>query len=278
MNRRLKLGSFFSALLLKRWIYPALDVRPVVAELFLTDNCNLRCISCACWRSNTPDELNRDEWFNVIDQLAEHDFVKLNFTGGEPLLRPDLLEILSYASKHSDAELHLNTNAILLSPNLAQQIIDAGVRSFNISVDGATPEVHDGIRGQKGAFETTLKHFAELMRLRDRYHLKLRLMFTVMRKNIDQLVEIAQLAQQLRAPKLYFNVVTDHTFLFRGYNIVRLGTVEDRHLEDGLNRLLDWKREHPEFIPRYRSSATLATTFAISCSPAYPAPKQPSNS
>jgi len=155
VNRRLRLGSFFSALLLKRWIYPALDVRPVVAELFLTDNCNLRCISCACWRADTPDELTRDEWFNVIDQLAEHGFVKLNFTGGEALLRPDLLEILSYASKHSDAELHLNTNAILLSPNLAQQIIDAGVRSFNISVDGATPEMHDGIRGQKGAFETT---------------------------------------------------------------------------------------------------------------------------
>ena len=245
-----KLAAFFSSLMLKRWLLPDLDVRPVVAELFLTDNCNLRCISCACWRTETPDELTRDEWCGVIQQLGDLGFVKLNFTGGEVLLRPDVLDIVHYASSHTDARLHMNTNAILLTPKMSQDLIDVGVRSFNVSFDGATPEMHDRVRGKRGAFEITLEHFRELVRLRDKYHLQLRMCFTVLRKNISQLVDMAKLAQELRV-RLFFNVVTDHTFLFRGYNIVKLGNVDEPKLDAALNDLLDWKRKNRQFIPRY---------------------------
>jgi len=245
-----RLASFFGSLMVKRWLLPNLDVQPVVAELFLTDNCNLRCISCACWRTETPDELSRQEWFGVIQQLGELGFVKLNFTGGEALLRPDIQDIVHYASSHTDARLHMNTNAILLTPAMSQELIAAGIRSFNVSFDGATPEMHDRIRGQRGAFELTMEHFRELVRMRDKYGLQLRMCFTVLRKNICQLVDIAKLAQELRV-RLFFNVVTDHTFLFRGYNIVSLGNVDDGSLDAALNQLLDWKRKKPEFIPRY---------------------------
>jgi MoaA/NifB/PqqE/SkfB family radical SAM enzyme len=245
-----RLVSFFGALMVKRWLLPEIDVQPVVAELFLTDNCNLRCVSCACWRSETPDELSRQEWFDVIRQLGNLGFVKLNFTGGEVLIRPDAADIIAYASTHTEARLHLNTNGILLRPSLARTLIDAGVRSFNVSFDGPTPEIHDGIRGERGAFEKTLEHFRELVKLRDKYHLRLRIMFTVMRKNIDQLVDMAKLAQELEV-QLFFNVVTDHTFLFRGYNIVTLGNIEDKRLDEGLNRLLAHQRRQPQYLPRY---------------------------
>jgi MoaA/NifB/PqqE/SkfB family radical SAM enzyme len=245
-----KLAWFFSSLLVKRWMLPDLDVRPVVAELFLTDNCNLRCISCACWRTETPNELSRQEWFDVVQQLGDLGFVKLNFTGGEALLRQDVLDIVHYASAHTDARLHMNTNAILLTPKMSQDLIDAGIRSFNVSFDGATPEMHDHIRGQRGAFELTMEHFRELVRLRDKHHLQLRMCFTVLRKNIRELVDMAKLAQELQV-QLFFNVVTDHTFLFRGYNIVSLGNVEDKNLDTALNQLLEWKRKKPKFLPRY---------------------------
>ncbi len=80
-----RLALFFSRLAVKEHLAPNLHVRPLVAELFLTDNCNLRCVSCACWRSTTRNELSTEEWESVLLQLAELRFVKVNFTGGEAL-------------------------------------------------------------------------------------------------------------------------------------------------------------------------------------------------
>jgi MoaA/NifB/PqqE/SkfB family radical SAM enzyme len=211
-----KLSSFFSRLMVKRWLLHDLDVQPVVAELFLTDNCNLRCVSCACWRSQTQDELTCQEWCDVIRQLGDLGFVKLNFTGGEALLRRDFENIVRFASTYTDAELHLNTNAILLTPPKTRRLIDAGIRSFNISFDGATPQTHDDIRGLPGAFERTMENFQELVKLKNTDHLKLRMCFTVMRQNVGELRRMAKLAQQMKV-RLFFNVLTDHTFLFRGH-------------------------------------------------------------
>src|SRR5919205_2596207 len=84
-----QLGTFFAALALKEHVMPNLHVRPIVAELFLTDNCNLRCISCACWRETTRNELSTAEWQNVLRQLARLPIHKVNFTGGEALIRRD---------------------------------------------------------------------------------------------------------------------------------------------------------------------------------------------
>jgi MoaA/NifB/PqqE/SkfB family radical SAM enzyme len=194
--------------------------------------------------------LTCEEWFEVIRQLGDLGFVKLNFMGGEPLLRPDAADIIGFASSHTDAELQLNTNGILLTPAKIRELIEAGVRSFNVSFDGATPEMHDHIRGQKKAFARTLENFHELVRLRDAYRLKLRIFFTVMRVNVSELVEIAKLAQALKV-RLSLNVLTDHTFLFRGHNITRLGEIDQQALDHALNEFLVLKRERPEFLPRY---------------------------
>ena len=67
---RARLAMFFAALAVKENVAPDLHVRPLVAELFLTDNCNLRCVTCACWRTRTRSELTTQEWRGVIDQLA----------------------------------------------------------------------------------------------------------------------------------------------------------------------------------------------------------------
>ncbi len=84
---KVRLARFFAALAVKEHFAPRLHVRPLVAELFITENCNLRCISCACWRETTEDELSTDEWKRAAVQdgvgaltladlprmMAEHD-------------------------------------------------------------------------------------------------------------------------------------------------------------------------------------------------------------
>lgn len=247
---RARLAKFFIQLEIKRRLSPNLHVRPLVAELFLTENCNLRCISCACWLENTKGELTTDEWKGVIDQLVRLRIVKANFTGGEPLIRPDALEIMTHASAAGVKHMHLNTNGIRLTPDVLEGVLAAGVRSFNISVDGPDSDVHDRVRGRAGAFDTTIAHLQHLISQRQRFGLKVRMNFTVMRENFECLPDIAQLAQRLQV-RLYLNLATDQTFLFRAAEVSRQKQVQAGEVESALRRLEEVKRANPRWLPRY---------------------------
>lgn len=246
----LRLTSFFAQLAAKRWLAPNLHVRPLVSELFLTDNCNLRCKSCSCWLENTKGELTTGEWQDVLRQLAELKILKANFTGGEPLIRPDAVELMAYAHGLGIHNIHLNTNGIRLTPATLQDLLAAGVRSFNISVDGPKSLVHDRIRGRRGAFDTTLAHLRALIDQRERFNLRVRMNFTVMRDNVESLPEIALLAQELHV-QLYINLATDHTFLFRAPEVARQKQVRPADICSALSKLDAIKRADPRWLPRY---------------------------
>jgi MoaA/NifB/PqqE/SkfB family radical SAM enzyme len=243
----------------KEHLFPRLHVRPLVAELFLTDNCNLRCVSCACWRSTTRDELSTDEWKDVLRQLARLPISKANFTGGEPLIRKDAVELMRFAREVGIARVHLNTNAILLTPAKLGEVLDAGARSFNVSVDGPGA-LHDRIRGRRGGFELTTKHLSHLVSLRDEYGLSIRLNFTVMRENVHALPEIARLAQNIGV-RLYLNVATDHTFLFRNPEVTQQTNVSQVELRRALESLERVARSDRRWIPRYSDLRYVAAHF-----------------
>jgi MoaA/NifB/PqqE/SkfB family radical SAM enzyme len=207
-------------------------------------------VSCNCWRTTTRDELSTQEWFDVIDQLGAAGIIKANFTGGEPLLRADTPLLMRRAVAAGITDLHLNTNAILLDDQRRAAVLDAGVRSFNISVDGATAELHDRLRGAEGAFDTTVARIRDLVALRDRYPLKVRLNFTVMRENLSQVPDIAQLADELGV-RLYLNLATDTTFLFRAPGVDELATVDPDELARVMARLEQLARRRTGGLPRY---------------------------
>jgi len=249
INELARLGTFFARLAVKERLLPNLHVRPLVAELFLTENCNLRCISCTCWREVTRNELSTAEWKDVLDQLAELRIHKVNFTGGEALIRRDAVELMVYAHDAGIRHLHLNTNAILLTPERVAAILAAGVRSFNISIDGPR-EVHDQIRGRTGAFERSTTHLRQLIELREPYRLKIRMNFTVMRANVAVLPQVATLAQQFGV-QLYLNLATDQTFLFRHAQVSEQSQVEQTDLQATLAQLEALARADGRWLPRY---------------------------
>lgn len=246
---QIRLAGFFGRLAVKEHLAPRLHVRPLVGELFMTDNCNLRCVSCHCWREHTRGELTTTEWCSVIDQLAELRFLKLNFTGGEPLLRRDLVGLMARATSAGVPELHLNTNALLLDDARLDAVLGAGVRSFNISVDGPTAAVHDAIRGRDGAFEVTVGRIRRLVELRQDLDLAIRMNFTVLRDNVDQLPDIAALAQDLGV-RLYLNLGSDRTFLFRDQEVSEHVQVDQAALRASLGALATKMRVDPSGLPR----------------------------
>lgn len=121
----------------------------------VTSKCNLNCIHChASGGKPSPDELSTEEGLALIDQLAQSGIQTLVFSGGEPLLRPDLVELIAHA-RSKGFTLFLATNGTLISNSVANLLrqYDVGVV---IGLDSMNPAVHDAIRGVEGAYQSVI--------------------------------------------------------------------------------------------------------------------------
>lgn len=133
--------------------------RPFLVFWELTRACALACSHCratAQHRSN-PDELVTEEAIRLVDELAEMAPPMLILTGGDPLMRSDVLEIASYATDQG-MRVGLSPSATARLVNYDFQAIRAaGIERISLSLDGATRETHDAFRGLKGTFDHTVK-------------------------------------------------------------------------------------------------------------------------
>jgi GTP 3',8-cyclase len=120
--------------------------RPVSnLRVSLTPKCNLSCIYCHKEGEQYPaDQLSAAEIAEILRVAAGFGIRSVKFTGGEPLLRPDLLEIIRSVPENMESS--LTTNGTLLAP-LAFQLKDAGLRRVNVSLDSLNPETYQKITG-----------------------------------------------------------------------------------------------------------------------------------
>jgi radical SAM protein with 4Fe4S-binding SPASM domain len=159
-------------------------------HLYLTDNCNLRCVHCAVTDgARHTDRLSTRQVFQLIDELVASGVRSIALTGGELLLRPDALRIATYAA----GKLHtmISTNGTLVTDQTAQTLAELGV-PVQVSLDGATAATHDRIRGP-GAFERAWRGIDLLLQsgIRDR----LALCMTLMQWNLHEVPALLDLAE-----------------------------------------------------------------------------------
>ncbi|MFQ5443340.1 MAG: radical SAM protein, partial [Nitrospinales bacterium] len=143
------------------------DFRAYSISWNLTKRCNLNCDHCyldADFRGGfRTDELNTEECFRVIDQIAEvNPNAFLILTGGEPLLRPDIYDIIRYAADKKFMVV-LGTNGTLISnPEVAKKIKAAGAHGVGISIDSMDAGKHNKFRGVTKAWENSMQAFEVL--------------------------------------------------------------------------------------------------------------------
>ena len=126
------------------------DKKPVVVWN-CTKTCNLKCMHCyAGSDARRYDELSTDEAKAMIDDLAAFGSPVLLFSGGEPCMRSDLVELMSYA-KSAGMRVVLSTNGTLITPELAESYAEVGLSYVGVSLDGGE-ETHDRFRGIEGSF------------------------------------------------------------------------------------------------------------------------------
>jgi AdoMet-dependent heme synthase len=167
--------------------------RPMLVFWEVTRACQLACKHCraSATMEPLPGELSNAEGRKLIDEIAGfgRPYPILVLTGGDCLLRPDLFELVEYA-KGLGLPVALSPSITpQLTPETIQKMVDSGISAVSISLDGAVPATHDGVRGIPGHFEDTIKGIAALSAA----GLTVQVNTTVMRANVDELADIADL-------------------------------------------------------------------------------------
>ena len=192
-------------------------VRPYVVSWNLTYRCNLACEHCYLDAGVAPlvhtenfadrSELGTDECFKVIDEIAAFAPECLTIlTGGEPLLRRDILEIVQRAAER-ELWVVVGTNGVRITENVAGRLAEAGARGLSLSLDALDPDRHDGFRKVRGAWQNTV----EGAQILNRTGLPFIVQTTAGSHNIGELDAIADFAYDRLAAKvwnLYFLVPT----------------------------------------------------------------------
>ena len=133
------------------------SVRRPIVVWNITRMCNLKCIHCYndSGTGKATNELSTKEAKTVLDDLSNFGVPSVLFSGGEPLLRTDLFELLEYAAEKKLRTV-ISTNGTLITDELCDYFTKyADKFLFSISLDGSSDQIHDSIRGRKGAFEAT---------------------------------------------------------------------------------------------------------------------------
>jgi len=162
----------------------------------MTAACNLRCIHChAATGKALASELSTSEAKRLLDQLSEvPEFRMMAFTGGEPLVRKDLLELLAYSQALGFTNT-MATNATLIDDAVAAELRKYGVAIAAVSLDGVDAAQHDRVRGTAGAFAQALRGMEALRRAGILLHVNI----TAMEVNLRQIKPLVQLVDELGA-------------------------------------------------------------------------------
>jgi AdoMet-dependent heme synthase len=171
------------------------DESPFLAIWEITQSCDLACKHCraAAQPIAHPDELTHEEGKALIDQIADMHIPIFVFTGGDPLKRKDLFELIRYAAS-KDVHVAVTPSATpLLTREAIFKMKDAGLVRLGISLDGSTPEIHDAFRGLPGAWARTI----QAVEWANEAGIPIQVHTTVSRHNVHDLDNLCDLFEKL---------------------------------------------------------------------------------
>lgn len=180
---------------------------PLVVSWNVTLRCNLKCSHCYinAKESRLPDELSTDAAKMLIHQITEVSRPLLILSGGEPLLREDIYEIIRYGADRG-LRMGMGSNGMLIDDEVTRRLEDAGMGTVAISLDSSVPERHDEFRGVKGCWE----HAVDAIRSLKRSRIQVQVNSTVTPQNYDEVDDIMALAEEMDVENfhLFFLVPT----------------------------------------------------------------------
>lgn len=168
---------------------------PICLTWELTYACNLACVHClSASGKRDPRELSTQQCKDIIDELERMQVFYVNIGGGEPTVRPDFWELVDYATAHH-VGVKFSTNGVRITPEVAAKLAASDYVDVQISLDGATAEVNDAVRG-KGSFAMAVRALENLAAAGFR---DAKISVVVTRHNVGQLDDFKALADRYGA-------------------------------------------------------------------------------
>lgn len=157
-----------------------------IAYVELTRSCNLRCRHCLNSSGNALDnQLNYEEFKDMILKFSEVGIQEIRFTGGEPLVFPKVFDLIKLCTELG-IYTSIGTNGTLITKNIAQKLKLAGLKKAIVSIDG-TEKKHDYIRGE-GNYKKAMDGIENLIEL----GIDVRINSVIMKENMDDVIEFAR--------------------------------------------------------------------------------------
>jgi 12,18-didecarboxysiroheme deacetylase len=175
------------------------DKKPVVVWN-MTRRCNLRCIHCYSNSADIdyPDELTTEEGKKLIDDLAKFGSPVILFSGGEPLIRKDLLELAQYATDKGMRTV-ISTNGTLITKEIAAKLQKVRLSYVGVSLDGLE-KTHDRFRGKNGAFAAAIEGIRNCREA----GIKVGIRFTVNKHNVADVPDMFELLRKEKIERMCF--------------------------------------------------------------------------
>ncbi|MBF0118018.1 MAG: radical SAM protein [Desulfobacterales bacterium] len=206
------------------------------------------------WKNHTKIEHPLARWIEVIEELYRVGIININFSGGEPLLRGDIYGLIEKVRDIGIKGIELSSNGLLLNKDAIDKFISAGVKRFNLSIDGIG-EMHDRVRGIKGSFNANI---GVLDYLKDS-NVQVAIHTNLLEENIADLPKIIELSECYNV-FWSLNIINDTQYYFRGIdkqglspkNLEKIeylvGFIEDKLASNSVKILL--KKEYLPFLKR----------------------------
>lgn len=174
----------------------------------ITPRCNMNCKHCLFYQNTKKGitkELSTEEVYKIIDNVSKDKNVSaIWLSGGEPLLRKDIVEVCKYISSKGIVP-SLSTNGILLNEDLIYRLYSSGVNYIHLSLDGAKAHTHDSLRGVIGSYDKLMK----VMDLLRDSPINVGASFMVTEESIDELEEVVKIAEDKSLSVLSFYLVAE---------------------------------------------------------------------
>ena len=166
---------------------------PLVFVLYITTKCNFKCQMCNIWKKSDKMDLNAEKIKSVLKEVSKSCYY-FTISGGEPLLRKDIFEILSFA-KQQIPYVHLVTNGYLVNEDIAKKLAKTKIDEVSISIDGLE-KTHDNIRGVKGAYKNAVNAIILLKKFAP--DIKIVVNTIIVKDNVQELKELTKLTESLK--------------------------------------------------------------------------------
>jgi len=196
---------------------------------------------CDYWSRKIEAEMSNEDWISWLRELKEwHKNAHVQFSGGEPFVRKDAIEIFEYCNS-INLSYGVTTNFTVLSGDMAKRLVHAHPFNINISLDGINPETHDNCRGVKGTFVKVMSNIDKILNEMSEQNKKLRIIIktTVMKTNINQLEDIVRFVKEKGLAGINFQPI----FKWPGTASEEMWITDLNQIKEVSHKLVDMKKK-----------------------------------